>query len=56
MDLDWKKNLGNFDRLIRIIIGLILIGITFSIAIPGWIAALLIIIALSQFVEAYFAY
>ena len=56
MDLDWKKNLDNTDRLIRVIIGLILVGLTYSKALSGWTATLAVLIALSQFIEAYFSY
>lgn len=56
MNLDWKKNLGNADRMIRVIIGVILMGLAYLKTLSGWTAAIAIIIALSQFVEAYFSY
>jgi len=56
MKLDWEKNLGNTDRTVRIIIGFILLGLAYTGIISGWLATGAVIIALSQFIEAYFSY
>ncbi|OPX83500.1 MAG: hypothetical protein A4E53_04585 [Pelotomaculum sp. PtaB.Bin104] len=56
MNLDWKKNLGNTDRLIRVAIGLLLMGLAYTKIITGWWATVGIIFALFQFIEAAFAY
>ena len=55
-DLDWKKNLGNADRVTRVIIGLLLLGLAFTKALAGWWAVAAIIFALFQFIEAAFGY
>ena len=56
MDLDWKKNLGNTDRMIRTAIGLLLLGLAYTKTITGWWATASIIIAMVQFIDALFAY
>ncbi len=56
MKLDWKKNLGNTDRLIRVIIGIVLFGLAYTKIISGWLSIAVVIFALGQFVQAYFSY
>lgn len=54
--LDWEKNLGNTDRLIRFLLALLLLALVFTKTITGWWAALAFLFSLIQFVEAAFAY
>ena len=56
MVLNWKQNLGNTDRAIRTAIGILLLGLVFVKAITGFWAIVAVVFALSQFIEAYFAY
>jgi len=56
MKLDWEKNLSDTDRIIRVIIGFVLLGLAYTKVISGWLSIAVVIIALSQFVEAYFSY
>lgn len=56
MDLDWKKNLGNTDRIIRTFIGLLLLALVLTQSITGSWAVVAALFALFQFVEAFFAY
>ncbi|PKM41695.1 MAG: hypothetical protein CVV03_11800 [Firmicutes bacterium HGW-Firmicutes-8] len=56
MKLDWEKNLSNTDRFIRMIIGFVLLGLAYTKVVSGWLSIAAVIIALSQFVEAYFSY
>ncbi|SFG28303.1 Protein of unknown function [Desulfotomaculum arcticum] len=56
MDLDWKRNLSNTDRMIRTAIGIMLLALVLTKFITGAWAVVAVIFALSQFVEAYFAY
>ncbi len=56
MNLDWKRNLGNTDRIIRTLIGLLLLALVYTKAITGWWAVAAVAFALFQFIEAYFAY
>jgi len=56
LHLDWEKNLGNTDRLIRAVLGLLLLGLAFTGTVTGWWAAAAVVLALFQFVEALFAY
>jgi len=56
MHLDFEKNLGNTDRVIRTIIGVLLIGLVAIGTIQGGWAIAAIVFALAQFIEAYFSY
>ena len=56
MDLDWKKNLGYTDRVIRTVIGLLLLGLVYGKVLTGWWAAAAVAFGLFQFIEAAFAY
>lgn len=56
MLLDDKKNLGTTDRVIRVSIGVILLGVILTNNITGWWATVAKVIALFQFVEAALAY
>ncbi|WP_418790493.1 DUF2892 domain-containing protein [Phosphitispora sp. TUW77] len=56
MELNWKKNLSDTDRIIRVVIGFILLGLIYTKIVSGWLGVIAIVVALSQFVEAYFSY
>lgn len=56
MKLDFKMNLGNFDRIIRVMLGVYLIWLVVSGIAADWWAVIAIGFALSQFVEAFLAY
>jgi hypothetical protein len=56
MHLDWQRNLGNTDRMIRTIIGFLLIILVSVQVITGGWAILAVLFAIFQFVEAFFAY
>lgn len=56
MELDMRKNLSNTDRAIRVVIGLILFGLTFSPYVTGWWAVAAFVLAVSQFLEASISY
>lgn len=56
LHLDWKKNLGDTDRIIRLIAGLILTSLVITKTITGWWAAAAVIISILQFVQAYSGY
>lgn len=56
MQLDRKKNLGNLDRIIRVIVGLYLLGLIYTNSVTGLWAVVAFILALSQFIEAALAY
>ncbi len=56
MHLDFNKNLGNSDRLIRVVIGVILVALAVSRMITGWWAVAAVVMALFQFMEAALAY
>lgn len=54
--LDWEKNLGTTDRIIRIVIGATLLGLVITKNVAGWWATGAVILAIFQFIEASFAY
>lgn len=56
MHLDWKQNLGNTDRFIRTAIGILLLALVVTKVITGFWAVIAILLALFQFIEAFFAY
>jgi len=56
MVLDFKKNLGDFDRIIRATIGLYMIWLVGAGIVSGWWAVAALSFAIFQFVEAAFAY
>lgn len=56
MHLDWQRNLSNTDRIVRTIIGFLLIALVLIKVIIGAWAYLAVILALFQFAEAFFAY
>lgn len=56
MHLDWKKNLGATDRVLRVMAGFLLLGLVFTGIIKGWWAAAAAVLALFQFIEAVLAY
>ncbi|MEJ8554199.1 YgaP-like transmembrane domain [Tepidibacter sp. Z1-5] len=56
MKLNFKKNLGNTDRIIRTGLGLVSIWLMYYKIITGWIANFVIIFGVLQFIEAYLGY
>ncbi|HEX3015366.1 MAG TPA: YgaP-like transmembrane domain [Desulfobacteria bacterium] len=56
MILNWRKNLGNTDRVVRIVIAVILVGLGITQTIPGWWAVAASLLGISQFIEAGLAY
>jgi hypothetical protein len=56
MTLDYRKNLGGVDRIIRTAIGLALLIPVFTKTIPGGWAVAAVVLAASQFLEAALAY
>ncbi len=56
MEINWRKNLSNTDRTVRVVIGAVLIGLGVTRTITGWWAAAAIVLGASQFIEAAFAY
>ncbi|MCK8816922.1 DUF2892 domain-containing protein [Natroniella sulfidigena] len=56
MELDFEKNLGEMDRIIRLIIGFLLIFSVYYWNLVGWLAVVIVIVAISQFIEAAFSY
>lgn len=56
LHLNWEKNLGNTDRLIRAVLGLLLLALVFTGTVTGRWAVAALALALFQFVEARLAY
>ncbi|SDD63204.1 hypothetical protein SPACI_054370 [Sporomusa acidovorans DSM 3132] len=56
MHLDFEKNLGSTDKAIRVIIGVVLIGLYMTGTFRGGWGIAAVAFALAQFVEAYFSY
>ncbi|WP_414714889.1 YgaP family membrane protein [Sporomusa sp.] len=56
MELDWVKNLGTADRIMRIIIGATLLVLVITNNVSGWWATGAVILAIIQFFEAFFGY
>lgn len=56
MELEYRKNLGSIDRIIRAVVGLLLLGLVVKRVTTGWWTFLTVILAASQFIEAGFAY
>ena len=56
MDLDYEKNLGGTDRVIRATAGVGLVGLVITRTATGPWAVIASILAMSQFVEAYLGY
>lgn len=56
MELDWDKNLGTTDRIIRVLIGTTLLTLVITKNVVGWWATGVIVMAIFQFIEAFFAY
>lgn len=56
MELSFRKNLGDVDRIIRIVIALVLLGLVAMRVTTGFWAFLAIVLAISQFIEAGLAY
>ncbi|SMC44480.1 YgaP-like transmembrane domain [Sporomusa malonica] len=54
--LDLRKNLGNTDRIIRSIIGIILLWLVISKSLTGWWTTIALVFAVFQFVEAVWGY
>lgn len=56
MILDFRKNLGTFDRIIRTTIGLYMLWLVYARVVTGWWAAAAFSFAIFQFIEAALAY
>ncbi len=56
MKLNFKKNLGDTDRVIRTITALLLAGLAFTSVITGGWGDLAMLLALFQFAEAALGY
>jgi hypothetical protein len=56
MELDFSKNLGKIDRIIRVIIGSFLLVLSISGLVTGTLAFIVLILAFSQFIEASLGY
>lgn len=56
VELDWKKNLGTTDRIIRLIIGATLLTLVITKNVADWWATGAIILAIFQFAEGLFGY
>jgi len=47
-----KKNIGTFDRIVRLAIGVILLAVAFAVVTALWLKIALIILALFSFYQA----
>ncbi|WP_159426237.1 YgaP family membrane protein [Desulfolucanica intricata] len=56
MKLNFKRNLGNTDRVIRATIGLLLLVFVYTTTLSGLWGTLAIVFAFSQFIEAALGY
>ncbi|MCK8827259.1 DUF2892 domain-containing protein [Natroniella acetigena] len=56
MELDFEKNLGRRDRIVRVVIGFLLLFLVYYWNLIGWLAIVIVIAAISQFIEAAFSY
>ncbi len=56
MHLDLKKNVGNADRLIRTIAGIVLLTLVDTKLMAGWWAKAAVGFSLFLFIEAFLAY
>ena len=56
MEFNFKKNLGTTDRVIRTLLGIILIALVIGKVLTGWLGTLLIVFAIFLFVDAFFSY
>ncbi|MDT8900140.1 DUF2892 domain-containing protein [Anaeroselena agilis] len=56
MNLDWEKNLGTTDRIIRIAFGATLLALVMTKSVAGWWVTGAVVLAIFQFIEAFFAY
>lgn len=56
MELDFEINLGDTDRVIRVIVGAALIWLAIFQYISGGWATLAVVIGVSQFIESAYAY
>lgn len=56
MDLDFKKNLNDRHRLVRLSIGILLLVLAYTRLLPGWWAILAIVFGVSQVIEAALSY
>lgn len=56
MELDWEKNLGTADRIMRMIIGATLLVLVITNNVTEWWATGAVILAIVQFIEALFGY
>lgn len=56
MEINLKKNLSNPHRLIRLVIGIILLVLVYSRVLYGWWAFLALVLGISQVIEAAYSY
>lgn len=56
MLLDFKQNLSQTDRAVRVIIGFILLSLSLSHTLSGGWAVLSVVLAISQFIEGALGY
>lgn len=56
MQLDFQRNLGVTDRVIRILIGLVLISLAAMQLASGWLASIAILFAVFLILEAAIGY
>lgn len=56
MILDWKKNLSNPHRLLRLAAAVILFVLAFSRLLTGWWTSFALVLGISQVIEAALSY
>jgi len=56
VEIDWEKNLGTTDRIIRVLIGATLLALVITKNVVGWWATGASVLAVFQFIEAFSAY
>ncbi|WP_081962908.1 YgaP-like transmembrane domain [Desulfosporosinus sp. HMP52] len=56
MNLSFTRNLGVLDRVIRVVVGLILLSFAMTYITTGWIAQATIVLAVFLILEAAIAY
>ncbi|MHB8983797.1 MAG: YgaP-like transmembrane domain [Carboxydocellales bacterium] len=56
MDLDFKKNLSNPHRLLRLAVAMLLFILVYSGLLTGWWAFLALVLGVSQVIEAALSY
>lgn len=58
MHLSFRRNLGNADRMIRLVIGVVLLYLVFfnPLAMSSWVSILLGLVGVAMIVEGLLAY